>query len=158
MPWIAAVLAVAAGLAAASSQIAQGKRQSKLLEYNALVDEQNAKAARQSADYSEMLSRRKSEKLIATQRALYGKGGVTPEGSPLLAESETAGDAELDAQAIRFGGTVEEYRNLSSAAVNRWQAKQVRAASRAAAFTSLLKAGSSAAGSFGGGAGGGGGG
>lgn len=154
MGWIAAVLAIAGSLAQASGQMQEGKRQGHLLEYNALVDEQNAKAARQAADYQEMLQRRKSDLILSTQRSLYGKAGVTPEGSPLLVQAATASDAELDALAIRHGGIIEEQRNRQSAAINRWQAKQVRAAARQAAFTTLLQGGAKAASMFGGGMGG----
>ena len=81
--------------------------------YNQRVAEADAEAAGQKAAYDADLHRSRVRKLLSSQRALYGKSGVDLAGSPLLAIEDTAGQGELDALAIRYGGSVDAARSKS---------------------------------------------
>jgi len=133
---------MAAGTAvSAVSAIQAGRSQEKMAEYNAAVSERDALAARQKAGFDEAAHRRRTRKFLGKQRALYGKSGVTFEGSPLLVMEETAAEAELDALAIRYGGEIEAGRHLSLAELERARGKQAKRAGYLGAGTSLLTGG-----------------
>lgn len=124
---MAAVTALAIGAMAMSAvgtgvavygQRQQAKTAKAAGEYNARVDEANAVATAQTADYnaklaenealnaemegSENIRRKRLEnaRYSATQRARFAKAGVTDEGSPLLVMAETNKLLEMDAQEI----------------------------------------------------------
>jgi len=83
------------------SQITQGKRHQDIYE-------ENANIAIQKARYEEDKSRRKTKRMLGTQRALYAKVGVDiTSGSPLLIMSETAAEGEYEAEMIKWGGETE---------------------------------------------------
>ena len=79
-------------------------------DFNAAVARRDAEIARQRATREEADSRRRSQRILAAQRAGFSAAGVTLEGTPLLVEEESAGEAELDALTLRFGGRVEASR------------------------------------------------
>ena len=112
----AAVISAGAGVYSADAQRRAGNQQA---DYNAAVAEQDAKAAKAKAEYDEKAHRENVRKILATQRALYGKSGVSMEGSPLLVMEDTQKQGELDALAIRYGGDVASARSRSEANVAR---------------------------------------
>ena len=105
------VLMAATTAVSAYSSYESGKTQQK-------AAEMNAKAAKQKAAYDETIHREKVKRLLSTQRAIAGSSGVELTGSPLLALEDTAKQGELDALAIRYGGSVtaNQDRNEGSAA------------------------------------------
>lgn len=132
------IMAAAAGAQAISS-ISQGNAQSNMAKYNAAVSEREARQAKEAAKFEESRNRQAAESLLSSQRAAYAKGGVTSEGSPLLVQAETAEEAEIDALALRYSGSVAEARAKSQAALDRMQGKAAKTAGYLGAGTSLLK-------------------
>ena len=112
---IAAAVAAAAGSAySADTSRRAGNQQA---DYNAAVATEDAKAAKAKAEYDEKAHRENVRKILATQRALYGKSGLSMEGSPLMVMEDTQKQGELDALAIRYGGDVASARARSEANV-----------------------------------------
>lgn len=132
------ITAAAAGLQAVSS-ISQGNSQANMAKYNAAVSEREARQAKEAAKFEEGRNRQAAESLLSSQKAAFAKGGVTPEGSPLLVQAETAEEAEIDALALRYSGSVAEARAKSQAALDRMQGKAAKTAGYLGAGTSLLK-------------------
>ena len=116
----AAVAAAGAGAYSADQQRRAGNQQA---DYNAAVAEEDAKAAKAKAEYDELAHRENVRKILAAQRALYGKSGVSMEGSPLLVMEDTEKQGELDALAIRYGGDVASARSRSEANLARMQGR-----------------------------------
>jgi len=134
-------LASAAGAStamSAGSQIYQAKTQSKIMEYNARVAEQNAIAAKQQAEYEANKLRRQREKMLGRQRALYASSGVQFEGSPLLALADTAAEYEMDILATQRTGLVNAQQYQSEAALQRAKAVSTRTTGVLNAGTTIL--------------------
>lgn len=93
-------------VASGDSAAANAEYNAKVAEYNASVMEEDAKAAKLSSDYEADKLKREARRLEGRQRALYAKGGVTAEGSPLLVMAEDAGIAAKDIYMTRYSGTV----------------------------------------------------
>jgi len=132
------MLAAGSAIVGAVGAIQQGKAQQSMANYNAAVAERAAESAKVAAAFEESAQRSQAEKLRSTQRALFARSGVTPEGSPLLVEADTAAQAEQDALAIRFSGSAAEARAKSQAAMSRFEGRVAKQASMFKAGTSLL--------------------
>jgi hypothetical protein len=87
--------------------IQEGNAAKDAADYNAAVSRRQAEYAQQTSAFEADLSRDRTKAIMAEQQAAYGKGGVTGEGTPLLVAVKTAQKAELDAQAIIYGGNVQ---------------------------------------------------
>jgi hypothetical protein len=141
----AMMLMSAAGTAmSVVGQIQQGKSTKQWSEYNAAVAERDALAAQQSAEYAAGEKRKETERLLGRQRALYGKAGVTVEGSPLLMMEETASQGELDALMIEREGKLKAGNYQSEAALSRMKGASAQRAGYYGAGSSLLTGASSA--------------
>jgi len=109
---IAIISLAAAGTGiAAYSQYQQGKAASEQAraeaawhQYNAKVAEREAEAERQATAFEIKQHKRESEQLLARQRAVVGKSGVTMEGSPLLVAEDTAEQLALERSMISITG------------------------------------------------------
>ena len=139
---IETILYVGAAVVAAGSAVYQGVQANKEAKYNAQIREQDAIAAKNKAAYDETMHRDRVRKLLSSQKALYGRSGVSLLGSPELVMEETAAQGELDALAIRYGGDVEASRNRSEATLSRMRGKSASTSGYASAGSSLLTAGS----------------
>jgi hypothetical protein len=144
-PVTLAIVAGGAALISAAGAMAQAKQQSDMAKYNARVAEAQGVALKQQAAFEEDKQRAATSRLLSAQQAATGKSGVTFEGSPLLAAATSAANAELDALAIRYSGSIGELRARSQAAQYRAQGKAAMTAGYFKSASSLL----SAAGSFG---------
>ncbi len=136
-----AVTAVIAGLAAlvgAAGTIMSTDAQRKATNYNADVADANAKAAEDKAAFDERAHRENVKKILASQRALYGKSGLSVEGSPLLVMEDTTQQGEMDALAIRYGGDVAAAQQRSSANLFKMQGKNIQTAGYFSAGSTLL--------------------
>jgi len=131
------------------SQIAQGKSQNAWNQYNASVAERDAEAARQSAAYEAGLKRKEGERILGRQRALFGKAGVTFEGSPLLLMEETAANIEMDALMIERTGKLTGQRYESEATLSRMKGKSAQTTGYYGAYTTLMTGASQAIGVYG---------
>ena len=140
----ALVTSIAGTAMSVYSQVEQGKSQNEWSQYNAAVAERDAVAAQQSAEYDASQKRKETEKLLGRQRALYGKAGVTLEGSPLLLMEETASEGELDALMIEREGKLKAGNYQSEAALSRMKGSSAQKAGYYGAGSSLLTGASSA--------------
>ena len=140
----ALVTSIAGTAMSVYSQVEQGKSQNEWSQYNAAVAERDAVAAQQSAEYDASQKRKETEKLLGRQRALYGKAGVTLEGSPLLLMEETASQGELDALMIEREGKLKAGNYQSEAALSRMKGSSAQKAGYYGAGSSLLTGASSA--------------
>jgi hypothetical protein len=144
-------LAMGAGVAGAVGSVQAGYQQQALMEYNAKVSENNAQAAIMRARYEEQRQRTLTKKFLGRMEAAQANTGFAPGGSLLEDLADAAGQAELDALAIRWNGDVEYNRHMSEAAVSRWQGKLYAQQGWVKAGQSLLMsaAAASAPGAFG---------
>jgi hypothetical protein len=133
------VSAIGAGVSA-YGQIQQGQNQSAMATYNAKLAERNAKIAKDNAEYEARQKRRETARLIGKQRALYGKSGVTMEGSPLEVVQETAAQGEMDALMIERGYTQQETAYKNQAELAKMRAKRYGQQGYVGAGTTLLTA------------------
>ena len=87
-------------------QVIGGMNAQKASDYNAQVATQNAMIARNNAEYQAMQQQRAARIKIGAAEANYGASGITNEGSPLDVLEESARNAELDAQVLRYQGSI----------------------------------------------------
>lgn len=125
-------------LASAAMAVYSGYQAKQTADYNAEVLEQESKYAQDKAAYDEELHRERVRKLLSSQRAAYGKSGVDSTGSPLLTMEDTVKKSELDALAIRHGGSMEASRLKSQAAMSKEEGKQARTQGYVKAGQTLL--------------------
>lgn len=151
---VAMIAMAAAAAVSAIGQIEAGRNAKKASEYNAQVAEARGRQVKQAAAFNEQRQRDQADKVVSTQQAAFGRSGVQMVGSPLLVVSDTAAEAELDALAIRYSGSVEEANAKRQAAADRLQGKIAQQSSYYGAATSLLGGASRAAGGFSAGGGG----
>lgn len=146
---ITAIAVSAAGNAVSyAGAQASADAQKQAANYNAMVAMQEAEAARQAAAYEEARLREAGESLKARQRMLYLKSGVDiGEGTPLLVESDTAAKIELDAQAIRWKGSIGATSSLNQAYSDLTTAYNAKKIGQYTAGTTLLTGLSSVLGS-----------
>lgn len=83
------------GQIAAQQAMAQGQAAASVANYNASIMKNEALRAEQEAREKARRMRDENERLLGTQRAAFGKAGVTSAGSPLMIMADTAGLAEL---------------------------------------------------------------
>jgi len=150
-PWLAlaAIATVLSAGTTAYSSYQQGQAQQSMSSYNALIARQNADLALQKQELQKMQTkiteqreREKTERFISEQRALYGKGGVTTEGSPLLVMADTAAQGEVEALAIRYAGSMEEANIIAQGSGYRQDAELARMRGGAASKAGSIGAGS----------------
>lgn len=133
------VMTAVSAVAGAGGALYAGEQQRKASSYNAAVADQNARAAEDKAAYDEQMHRERIRKILSSQRAEYGQSGVSMDsGSPLLTMEDTAGQGELDALAIRYGGDIQAAQQRSSATLSKMQGKSAQTSSYFQAGSSLL--------------------
>ena len=144
-----ALLAVAAVGAAASAygtyQASESQKQA--LKTQAKIREDDAAITRMAGEAAAARQRKKDEHRLASFGAAAGAAGVVAhEGSSLLAEMDFATDAELQAQDIRYGYTLDARSKDIQARFARHQAGEIN--SEMATGVSLLSSGGSIATSY----------
>jgi len=142
MGWAAAGYAVTALAAAGSAYGAytQGQNQAAMADYNAKLAERDARIAKQNAEHEASQKRRETQRLLGRQRALYGKAGVTMEGSPLMVQEETAAEGEMDALMIERGYALREQSYTAEATLHRMKGRTARSSGMWGAGSTLLTA------------------
>jgi len=129
---------IALAAVAAASTVAQGVAANKTAKYQATEMRHNAETIRQRSAAEEDRYRRQTAKLLGRQRALIAGGGVSLEGSPLLAQEETAANAELEALTIRHSGDLEAAAQLNRAMLTRLEGRAALIGGVTGAGRSLL--------------------
>lgn len=130
LPIISAVAAIGGAALGAVSMISQGSAQSAAMKSQAAAEkynqqrmltnqqiaEQNAQATEASGAYAEKIQREKNQRLLASQKVGYAKGGVIMEGTPLDVMAGTASDMEQDIIAQRYNTDIAAWRLRSQGA------------------------------------------
>jgi hypothetical protein len=129
---------VAGAMTTAISQEQQGKQQEDIYNYNAAVQKNSALEAANKAKMTAEAKRDQGAALIARQRVLYAKSGVTQEGTPTELIIGTAGDVEDDAQTILQKGMYEYSRGMEESELSTMEGKYAAEAGQEGAVGTLL--------------------
>jgi type II secretory pathway component PulK len=145
--YIMIALTVAAAAASAYAQYSASEAQSQAMKYNAQESERQAEMAAEQAKFAAQQQTEKDKRTRAAARAIQGTSGVeVGEGSSLLVDLDSARQAELNYQSIRYQGE-SQVRNLTSQAqLDRFQARSTQRQGLIGAGSTLLAAGASIAG------------
>ena len=158
-PEIALAAAVAGTAITASSQLAAGKAAQKTANYNASINERNAKAAEiraeniaRTTEFALQRSRKKFQKLNdRTQMAVRGNGWLASTGTPLKMLLQNAMNFEEDVAAQRYESEIKKQEQFEIATnqrlqgqLQRMQGKVAREISKTQALGTLLSGGSQA--------------
>ncbi len=137
--------AVASAATAAYASYESGQQAQKAARYNSQVADIEAQQAKDAAAIQESNYREETRHRQAAARAARGATGVTTEGSPLLVLMDSAQQAELEAQRIKYGGEVAATGYQSQAAYQRYAGRQAAQAGAYGAGVSLLGSAASGA-------------
>lgn len=129
---------IVAAVVAATGAVVSADAQRKAANTNADAQARAAEAAQQKANFDAQRQRESVSKLLSAQRALWGRSGLSMEGTPLLTLEDTAGQGELDTLAIRYGGDIGAARERSAANLSRMQGANAMTAGYFSAGSSLL--------------------
>ena len=117
-------------------QFQAGQAADASAEFNAKIQERDAKLARLSAQQSAEETRANTRRRVGSIRALQAKSGVlTSEGSPLLVQKEQAAEGEFEARKTLFAGSLESQSNTMRARSSR--------SNKSGTFANAVGAGSS---------------
>jgi len=143
-----ALLAVGVGLQVFGS-VSQAAAAKKAGKYNAAVANQEGANAMAAAAFEEAQTRREFARLMGTQRAGYSASNVAvDQDTPLLVNMEQAGEAELQAAAIRYGGEVARANAGNRAKMAKFNADQAATAALWSAASSIVTGASTVFGGF----------
>jgi hypothetical protein len=147
--YIMIALTVAAAAASAYVQYSASEAQSKAMKYNAAEAERQAEMADQATRFKAQQQTEADRRKRATARAITGVSGVeVGEGSSLLSDLDSARQAELNYQAIRYQGEGEVRALTSQRTLDLFQARTASRQGLIGAGASLLGGMSSAATSY----------
>jgi hypothetical protein len=135
---IAAVATAASAAIGAVGAIQQGNAQAAAANYNAQLQEREARQRSREANLAEEAQRRRSRQQLGRQRAQLAESGIGfgEMGQSLIADS--AKFAELDALNIRYEGETMRRGLLAGAGLSRFDGKNARRSSRFTAAGTLL--------------------
>lgn len=132
-------LAIAGLVASVGGSLYSAQQQNEMAEYNERVELQAAEMEKDKANYDARMHNQEVRRILATQRSLFGKSGISSEtGSPLLVMSDSIKQGAMDALAIRYGGDVAAAKHKSAANLYRMEGQNAKSAGIIKAGTSLL--------------------
>jgi len=147
---IAAATAVVGGVMAARAYKEQGKQAQQVHEFNAELDERNAKVAENEAEQIQRVSDFENEQwqiqanqLADQQLMAFGKLGWQSSGTPALIAADNANDIEQERQIRDYNAAVASDQKIEQGVENRMQAQLNRAYGQQAAYAGRVKAGTS---------------
>lgn len=125
-----------AGLYDAQAQFTEeaGAAEAAAFNYNAGLLEQQAADAAVGAQWDELRSNDAVRRVLGTQRAAFGRAGVTMEGTPTEMLQNTAEEGALETMAIRFSAAQEIRGLMGEAAMARFAGAQAVAVAGQDAF------------------------
>lgn len=127
------------------AQYQAAKAQARVMEYNALVYEQNAAIAKQQAQYEAERQAAGMRRLAGKQRVAYLASGVQASGGTALdLMMDTTQQGELDRLAILYAGDIEAVNYKSQAAGARLEAKATKVAGKYRAYATVISGASDA--------------
>jgi hypothetical protein len=145
----AAVVTLVVAAVGAYVQYEQAQGQAKILKYNAKEAQKQAEIERQKQLFEARQQAEADRRTRASARALQGTSGVAVgEGSSLLVDLDSAKQAEMNYQAIRYAGDVRVRALTAQAAIDRAQAGNVATQGTVGAGATLLGGFASAYGQY----------
>lgn len=136
-------IAAAGQIQAGRAAEAEAKSAQNIANYNAAVQEQQAKVARQKAGFEQRRQAKRGERVKSALRAQLGAAGAEIDvGAPLLLQAEQAAELELENLLIGYEGEITAGRAMSQATLDRLQGKLSRQRGKATQQASYFKAGS----------------
>jgi hypothetical protein len=138
-----AVAAVSAGVGAYASY-AQAQQQQDVAKYQAKLEQNRAQAAQQQAQSASDTLREQDRRIMAQQRAIVGGEGLSMEGSPLMILMDSAEQAQLEQQRVKYGGSLQAAGLQNQAKLLRYEGAQYARAGGVTAGTTLVTGASSA--------------
>jgi hypothetical protein len=128
-----------AGQAAA----AEGKSAQNMAEYNAALQEREAKQIEARTALEQRRQAEESERRMGTLRAGLGaSGAVTTAGSPLMIQAQQASEFELENLMMGYQGREEATAARSGAAISRMEGKTAMQKGKAGKMAGYIGAGS----------------
>lgn len=137
--YIMVALTVAAAAASAYATYSSSQAQEQAMKYNAAEAEKQAEMAREQQKFAAQQQSERDRRTRAAARAIQGSSGVeVGEGSSLLTDLDSAKQAELNYQAIRYQGDAQVRSLQSQATLDRFQASTAKRQGLIGAGASLL--------------------
>jgi hypothetical protein len=137
--YIAAGVAVAGSAVSTVASVQQGKTAKDTADYNAAAQNATAKSIQDKATQDAADQRLKTQRMVGTQIANAGAGGIDPNtGSPLEVESQTKEWGELDALRILKKASDDAWGYTTQAGITSYQGGQQQTAAYATAGSTLL--------------------
>jgi hypothetical protein len=137
--YIMIALTVAAAAASAYVQYSASEAQAAAMKYNAAEAERQAEMADQATRFKAQQQAEADRRKRATARAITGVSGVeVGKGSSLLSDLDSARQAELNYQAIRYQGEGEVRALTSQRTLDLFQARSTQRQGLIGAGASLL--------------------
>lgn len=134
---ISTIVTALSGLASTFINAQNEKAAAKMYDYQAAVEQENAKAARQQGAYAEDLQRQQARKQQAALRASGAEAGVSS-GTFYDVATQSALGAEMDALATRYNYEMKAVDARNQANMYKAQSRQARTASKQAVVGGLM--------------------
>ncbi len=135
---VAAVAAVASAGVSAYGMYQQGKTQEAIGNYNAKVDQNNAIAARQQAEFDAQRIRDRNVRLRGAQTAAASKSGLSISGSVQDVMFDSGTQGELDALTSIYKGSISSNAQVAAARLSTFEGNAAANASYVSAGGTLL--------------------
>jgi len=142
---VSGIVGAMGAMQAANAQAEAAEYNARIQERNAIIADQNRKAAVTQASIDAEDKRRDNRRVMASIRAAYGHSGIDLIGSPLDVLEDTALEQELDAQRIEYEGRARSREGAikmlglhEQAELDRMEARSARSAGRTAAAGALI--------------------
>jgi hypothetical protein len=149
LPYISAGVGVVGSVMQGQAQQEQANETAKILEYNASVSREDAKAARIAASEAEKKLARQEALTVGKMKSFGAKSGFTTAGTPLAMMADTVAEYAKDRLTTLWTGEIEAERNESQANIYGMSARAQRKAGQNAMTNSLLSGVVSTGSSFG---------
>jgi len=122
------------------AQIAMGRQQRALAEYNAKIAELDAQQAMQDAETQAFIELQKSRMIVGEQKAGFAAGGVvTTTGTPAVLAAQEAAMAAQRVGNVLMQGRAEAARLRRGADAMRFEGRSAQLASTVGGLTSMGK-------------------
>ncbi len=136
---LVAGLTIASGAISAYGQYQAAKGAQRASEFNVKSSIKQAELVKQSAAFDKVRAIKQKKTFLSRQRALYAKGGVRLEGSPLLVLADTAAILEQDIQIEEFNAQIEDSKLRTQAELYRMNTRTAALHGIIAPTATLLK-------------------
>ena len=140
---IAPIVSLASGVVGAVGSIAAGNAQAAAANYNAKVQDQQARVARDQAAATSSQEVRKTRQLVSAAEAGALEDGLTLTGSTKAVVDQARDTGNLNAMLALYDGTLKAQGYQANATLDRMNAKASRTAGYIGAATSALGGASS---------------